>query len=271
MNASNQDQMNCLLFAAGLGTRLKPFTLAHPKPTLPLFQIPLGYYVLPYLKNLNLQNTVVNTFHLPDQIESLYIKTIPDVQFSHEKNFIRGSAGGIKLATKYFEKQLPLLTINADEVFFAKDPDFIQKALDLHIKNQALATLVVCRHPEAGHKFGGIWTNQNKVVHIGKEKPNQSTSVFHFLGLQIINPQLFPHLNEQTESNIFYDVLIHKLNTDLVQVFEIDCDWYEVGNLQDYLSAKNEIKKRKDTDSVYINHFKELANFPKTEMEDLHP
>ena len=59
---------NCdvMMFAAGLGTRLRPATNRHAKPVLPLNQIALGYYALPYLDCLEIKNFVVNTFHLPE-------------------------------------------------------------------------------------------------------------------------------------------------------------------------------------------------------------
>ena len=73
MNSSNACQ--AFIFAAGLGTRLRPITEKHPKPTIPLFGIPLGYYILPYLDQLLIKKYIANTFHLPEQIHQLYKST----------------------------------------------------------------------------------------------------------------------------------------------------------------------------------------------------
>ena len=262
---------NVMMFAAGLGMRLRPATELNPKPALPLNQIPLGYYALPYLQNLQIEKFVVNTFHLPKKIHDLYNPIHKNILFSDESGFIKGSGGGLKQAEKYLNSNLPILTMNADEIFFTEENNFIQNAIAEHHTTNALATLIVTEHPEAGSKFGGIWCepNSNKVIHIGKDRPNETAKAWHFIGLQILSPTVLKLIPENTETNIFYDVLIQYLKTETIQIYDIKCDWYEVGNIQDYKTAKSEINLKLSANAFYKNHFEKLNQFPQSKLGDL--
>lgn len=267
------NKCNVMLFAAGLGTRLKPATDLHPKPTLPLNQIPLGYYALPYLDHIIPEQFIVNTFHLPSQIHELYQPISKDIKFSDEIATIKGSGGGLKQAEKYFNLNLPILTMNADEVFFTAENNFIQIALKKHIDTNALATLVVTEHPEAGHKFGAIWCNGDQVIHIGKSAPadfpQSQMKPWHFTGVQIISSKILNEIPRDVELNIFYDVIINKLKTETINICPIKCDWYEVGNMNDYKIAKQQINEKLKTDPIYKTHYKDLKKYPLSKLSDL--
>lgn len=267
---------NMLLFAAGLGTRLRPHTYQHPKPALPMLQIPLGYYLIPYIQKLNIENFVVNTFHLPDQIHQIYQKLNLEIQFSDEKDFIRGSAGGLKYAEHLLNKKKSTLIANSDEILFTENENFLSEALEQHEKNQALATLVVMEHAEAGKKFGGIWTkkdiqsNLERVIHIGKECPEPNAKVWHFVGLQFVSGKILDLISDTSEKNIFYDLLIHHLKTEKIQIFPIKANWYETGNIHDYLTAQKEILEQiKKNNSTYARHYSHLKKLPLSDISDL--
>lgn len=269
---SESKSVNVLLFAAGLGTRLRPATLENPKPVIPLFGIPMGYYLLPYIVEMPVDKFVVNTFYLPEKIHDCYNRLRHGIQFSDEINFIKGSGGGLKQAEAILGNQHPILAANADEVFFTADSQFLKRALEKHQAEKALATLIVMNHPEAGKKFGGIWTesqSSTKVISIGKEAPHAQSRAWHFIGLQILSPDILSTVESEKELNIFYDVLIHRLPTHKVQIFPVEMDWYELGNLQDYQHAKKEIAAQKDVNPIYKKHFTKLNALPQSKLGDL--
>ncbi len=256
---------NVMLFAAGLGTRLRPYTNIHPKPTIPLMNIPLGYYLFPYLQKLSVDNFVVNTFYIPDKIHQLYKNKEASIQFSDEVQFIKGSGGGLKQAENLFGLHpKDILVCNSDEVLFTPEENFLQKAFNKHQAHRAFATLVVMKHPLAGTKFGAIWTNdQGRVIHIGKEAPTQKAQPWHFVGLQFLSPKIFSLITSGIESNIFYDVLIHHLKNEVVQIYPIEADWYETGNIIDYTEAKHDIITKLKLEPHYQKHFEALNQLPK--------
>jgi MurNAc alpha-1-phosphate uridylyltransferase len=57
-----------MIFAAGLGTRLKPFTNLHPKALAPVNQKPLLQRNIEYLSAFGIRDIIVNVHHFADQV-----------------------------------------------------------------------------------------------------------------------------------------------------------------------------------------------------------
>ena len=61
--------MKAFVLAAGLGTRLRPFTLEHPKALVPVGGVPMLQRVLLRLKGEGFDEVIINVHHFADQIE----------------------------------------------------------------------------------------------------------------------------------------------------------------------------------------------------------
>lgn len=257
--------MNIFLLAAGLGARLRPLTHKLPKPCLPFLNVPLGYYQFRFLQDLQITTCVANSFHLPEQIEQLY-KTQPyirnDILFSKESGSILGSSGGLKKASAQFSPDETILMMNVDEVFFTHNPRFIHGALEQHLANNNLATLIVMKHPDAGEKFGAIWCSSDKKVKKilpAKTKPDEGASAlstWHYIGIILLNKRILPLIPENRETNIFYDILTKELAHNSVEAYPIDCSWFETGNPKDYLAATQKTLEHLDKETLtFINGY----------------
>lgn len=236
--------MKAMVLAAGEGTRFRPQTLKLPKPALPLLNVPLGYYSFPFLQEVGVSSIVVNTFHLADKIENLYNSQNDfKVEFSHEKEKILGNGGGLGNAKRFLEKEKSFFLINADEVFVPHDLHFLSQMKRQHDASNAISTLLVKEHPEVGTKFGGIWINATgEVVGYGKTKPLNAVKGYHFLGIQMLRPDIFKYISDGVEQNILYDNLtVAQKAGQHVQIFETSGHWYETGSLTDYLNATRDI------------------------------
>lgn len=252
--------MNVMLLAAGLGTRFKPVTFKYPKPAIPFLNVPMGLYQFQYLKYLEISKLVVNTFHIPDKIEQLYSNQPyykNEVYFSHETGQILGGAGGLKKAYSLMKKGEPILLMNADEVYFTHQKDFLKQALQRHLNNKNLSTVVVIAHPEAGKKFGALWADSNHVVKdISKTAKHQNLKPWHCIGPIFLSPEVLDLIPSDTESNIFYDVLLGRLPENKVEVFPIEAQWYETGNPKDYFEATREVLSHLDAETLnFINEY----------------
>lgn len=253
-------QLNVFMLAAGLGTRLRPLTNTYPKPSVPFLNVPMGLYNFRYLSPLNPTQVIVNTFHLPEKIKSLY-QNQPyykkNILFSDEKEKIMDSAGGLKKASQLMNLSNDILMMNADEILFAEDSLFLEKAYEQHKSNNALATLIVTEHPEAGKKFGAIMCEKKRVVTI-ERPPITSTSLkpWHYVGYIFLKPELLNLIQENTPLNIFYDVLIHQLKKNVVEIFPIKTEWFETGNIKDLLAASEQKIKTLDSETLaFINQY----------------
>lgn len=250
-------EVNVLLLSAGLGTRFKPITLTYPKPAIPFLNVPMGFYQFRYLNHLSIAALVVNTFHLPEKVRSLY-QSQPyfkqTIHFSNEKNEILGSAGGLKKASALMDLSKPILMMNADEIYFTKNDAFLEKAYQQHVANNNLATLIVMNHPEAGRMFGSVWTDGTKVKNISKQFAAAPLANWHYIGAMFISPELLKDIPEGKESNIFYDVITNKLQDSRVEIYPIECTWYETGNIKDFIYATQDALLRLDSSTLdFIN------------------
>lgn len=255
--------MIVFMLAAGLGTRLRPVTNLHPKPCVPFLNVPMGLYNFRFLQSLPIEQLVVNTFHLPEQVVDLY-KAQPyyknAIDFSNEQGQILGSSGGLKKASHLFKKtpaDQTILMMNADEILFDYPSDFLKKAYDQHVSEKNWATLVVMKHPEAGHKFGAIWCEPDgRVQVIGKKAPSETAVPYHYIGFIFLDQAILETIPDATETNIFYDILKHQLAIKKVGIHEITCTWYETGNSIDYFQGtQNLLEKLDDKTLGFINQY----------------
>lgn len=108
--------MKALIFAAGLGTRLRPLTDTMPKALVPVGGKPLLYHVAHKLKSAGFKELVINIHHFPDAIID-YVKAEDSfgmkVSFSDERDLLRETGGGIRHARPFLEGG-PFLVHNVD-------------------------------------------------------------------------------------------------------------------------------------------------------------
>mgnify|MGYP002707895815 CR=1 FL=1 len=94
--------MKTMIFAAGLGTRLKPLTDNLPKALAPVAGHTLLYYVLMRLRAAGSDEFVINIHHFADKIRE-YVAADPelsrlDIRYSDETDLLRDTGGGIRYA-----------------------------------------------------------------------------------------------------------------------------------------------------------------------------
>ena len=130
--------MKAMIFAAGLGTRLKPITDTMPKALVSVCGKPLLYHTICKLRDAGYDDIVVNVHHFPEQIRQYIHENDFGVRISisDESGQLLETGGGILKA-----KQLLL----SDEPFLVHNVDIVSN-LDLAklaVQPGDLATLVV--------------------------------------------------------------------------------------------------------------------------------
>ncbi len=106
-----------MILAAGLGTRLKPFTDKHPKALAMVNGKSLLQRNVEYLLSYGISDIIVNVHHFADQI----IKAIHDnngwganISISDETDEVLETGGGLLRAANYFKHEESWLVMNAD-------------------------------------------------------------------------------------------------------------------------------------------------------------
>ena len=112
--------LRALLLAAGLGTRLRPFTLHTPKCLAPIGGKPLLAHWLSKLEDAGCEAMLINTHHLADQVEQFvqnWPRTAMTIETVHEPELL-GTAGTLMAHQAFFAGSTGLL-IHADNAMAA--------------------------------------------------------------------------------------------------------------------------------------------------------
>lgn len=190
--------MKAMVFAAGLGTRLRPITDSLPKALVPVCGEPLLYHTLHKLKAAGYTDVVVNIHHFPEMIREYLDSNEFGIRIgiSDESEKLLETGGGIQHARKLLE---PL-----DEPFLVHNVDIVSN-LDIawfrsQMKPGALATLLVSERktqryllfrPEDMRLVG--WTNI-ATGEVRSPYPDLDASAclrFAFAGIHNISPAIF--------------------------------------------------------------------------------
>lgn len=129
--------MNAMIFAAGLGTRFKPWTDSHPKALAVVNHKSLLQRNIEYLQQYNISNVVVNVHHFADQIIDAVNENKgwgSNIIISDERNEVLETGGGLLKAEILLKNDEPFITLNADILTDLS----ISNLLSFHKSNEAL-------------------------------------------------------------------------------------------------------------------------------------
>jgi NDP-sugar pyrophosphorylase family protein len=198
-----------MIFAAGLGTRLKPFTDRHPKALAPVNGKPLLQRNIEYFKSYGIREIVVNTHHFADQIEEFLNRNDGfgcRIVISNEKDEPLETGGGLLHAARFLaDSTLPFLVMNAD----------ILTDLDLgamyrhHVERKPLVTLAVTRRKSSRNLLFDDdmvlsgWANRSSgETRIVREKPAEELHPFAFTCVHVVQPVIFPLIRQRGKFSI---------------------------------------------------------------------
>jgi mannose-1-phosphate guanylyltransferase len=237
--------MNGLVLSAGLGTRLRPYTETLPKPAIPFLTVPLACYPLSLFEDHKIHHLVVNTHHLPSQIENAFKKIhwpCEKLIFSPEPDQILGSGGGVRRALPSLLGRKVFFVANADEVLLPFHHAIIKEALAFHQHHGGIATVLCLPHPEVGTKFGGLWLpegEESKVQCFSRAQVSGCRGL-HYVGILLLSDRIQNYFftDDSKEENILYDTLTKAMSLgEEVRAFSIPAQWFETGNPQDFGEA----------------------------------
>lgn len=184
-----------MIFAAGMGTRLKPLTDFMPKALVEVGGRPLLYHIVMKLKAAGFERIVVNVHHFADMIER-YVEENDsfgmDIRFSDECDNLLDTGGGIRKALPLFDAGSPILIHNVDILSNVDLSAFYE------MSNNNDATLLVSRRKTKRYLLFDDrmslrgWTNvETGEVKMSKEYAAVDAgdlSMLAFSGIHVINP-----------------------------------------------------------------------------------
>lgn len=197
--------MKAFIFAAGLGTRLKPLTDTMPKALVPVGGKPLLDRVVGRMKNAGINEFVINTHHFADKIDE-HLNMVGNygckIDVSFEKDYPLETGGGIKAARKFLEGSGMFLAHNVDILTNINLADFISE-----YKSDGIATLLVSNRESSRYLLFNEsmrlvgWTNI-KTGEVKSPFSNLNPSEYRkmaFSGIHIISDKVFPLMESEPE------------------------------------------------------------------------
>ncbi len=226
-----------MIFAAGLGTRLKPLTDTMPKALVRVGGQPLLWHVIQKLKLAGYERIVVNVHHFAGQIVD-YLKAHDnfglDIRISDESSMLLETGGGIKKALPLFDPTEPILIHNVD----------ILSNLDLTALPTDAPLLVVSQRQTKRYlQFDDTmrligWKN----IETGQVKGCEGHSLA-FSGIHMFHPSLAPLLADWPERFPIMDFYLKACADHLIRGYEAkDLRLLDVGKLDTLDNAEKFIK-----------------------------
>lgn len=233
--------MKAMILAAGLGTRLKPFTDNHPKALAVVNGKTILQRNIEYLASFGIKEIIVNVHHFAEQIKD-EIKNnngfASDVTISDEENEVLETGGGLKKASWFFDKGAFVL-MNVDVL---TDLD-LNAMIHQHQTQKPLATLAVTNRKTSRYfLFDELdnlcgWKNEKT----SEQKMSKSVKVKSqkaFSGIHVISPGIFSLIKTEGKFSMV-DVYLDLAKSHIITAFDhSNSKFIDVGKPESIVKAE---------------------------------
>lgn len=237
--------MKAMIFAAGKGTRLRPFTDHHPKAMMEVNGIPLIERNIHYLQSFGINDFVINLHHFGEQIVDFLKEKNhfgAQIEFSQEKDQLLETGGGLIFAKKLLEQEEDFLIMNADILTDMNITDFV----NFHREQNSLVTLAVSDRKSSrkllfdNEMILKGWMNMDT----GEERLagfNNNYKKLAFSGIHCVDSQFFNHITRTGKFSIMEEYL-DLMMTEEIYGFEHSAKLVDVGRPKSVLEAEQHFK-----------------------------
>ncbi len=244
--------MKAMIFAAGIGSRLKPFTLAHPKALVKVGGIPILQRVIMNIAHAGIKDIVVNVHHFAPQIVD-FLKEHDNfglnISISDESGCLLDTGGGFLAAEPLLrqgDRAEQILLHNAD--ILTDLP--LDRMIDRHNATGADVTLLCSRRNSsrtlyfnnADGKLAG-WENISRGEYRPDGfRPDMNVDPSPFDGVHIVSSRIFPYLRQYSlhagdnpgGKDVFSIIPFYLANLNNLDIRRYmlpdDCHWFDVGS-----------------------------------------
>ena len=235
--------MFALIFAAGLGTRLRPLTDTMPKALVPIGGQTLLEYQIDHLKRAGVTDIIINVHHFGQQIID-FVNAHDNfgchIMISDERDLLLDTGGGLLKAWQTYAAGEPILALNVD-ILSAID---LRTVMDAYNPDE-LGILVVKARPtqrylcfDDDNRLIG-WTN----IATGEVKGKDGKHLA-FSGLQVLSPQVLPLLQEFAQEKgpkfSVIDFYLHVVESQagVLRALPLDVPLLDVGKIDQLSEAE---------------------------------
>lgn len=248
--------MKAMIFAAGLGTRLRPLTDNRPKALVEIDGRTLLEITLSRLRNVGVHDVMINVHHFADMIVE-YLKTNDNfgmrIEVSRE-DVLLDTGGGLKKAAHFFVGDSVEDSSRPEEPFIVHNVDVLstidlRRMMQFHNENQALATVAVQDRRTSRYLLFG-----ERLQLCGRRSGNQEPEfagaarqarALAFSGIHIVSPRLLTMMTEDGAFSIITTYLRLAALGEKILAFRADeYYWRDLGKPENVAQAAQDLKQK---------------------------
>ena len=240
--------MKAMIFAAGLGTRLKPFTESMPKALVPVAGMPMLEILIEHFQTNGIKDIIINVHHFSDQVISFLSENNnfgANISVSDESDLLLDTGGGLKKAAWFFDDEKPFLVQNVDVISDIR----YQEMIDLQSQSGSFATLAVSDRETSRYflfdermqlcGWENTKTGELKIVNHNF----QNLKRFAFSGIHVIDPEIFNLIQNEGKFSIV-DTYLELAATHKITGFEHNPEnWVDMGKPDELMKAETILHK----------------------------
>jgi len=231
--------MKAVVMAGGAGSRLRPLTINHPKPMVPMVNKPVIAHILDLLKRHGILDVVITLQYMAEEIQDYFgdgQSLGMNIQYSIEETPL-GTAGSVKQAQGLLDETF--IVISGDAV---TDID-LSAVIEYHRAKKSLATITLYRVANP-LEYGVVITDESGRIRQFQEKPSWGEVISDTVntGIYVLEPQVLDYFEPLISYDFSKDLFPLLLkNDDPMYGYVVEGYWCDVGNLAEYMRASNDI------------------------------
>jgi NDP-sugar pyrophosphorylase family protein len=231
--------MKAVILAGGKGTRLAPYTTVLPKPLMPIGDMPILEIMIRQLKAYGLSEIILCVGYLGSLLEAYFghgEKLGIPISYSYEQEPL-GTAGPIGLVS------------GLDRTFFVMNGDLLttidfSAMLRFHFRHGQIATVGLA-NKTVKIDLGVVKTSADNELVDYVEKPTYQYGVS--MGIYVFEPEILSYVRGAGRIDLPDLVLRLVRERRKPMAFASNCQWLDIGRLDDYSSALEVFEKERET------------------------
>jgi NDP-sugar pyrophosphorylase family protein len=239
--------MKAMIFAAGLGSRLRPLTDKIPKALVKVNSVPLLEIQINKLIHYGFNQIIINVHHFSETIKTFINskKFEAEIVISDETDELLDTGGGLLKASWFFSNGKPFLVCNSDIMSNINLHDFYKKHNDrdyiasLAVRDRITSRYFLFNDEDILCGWENIKTSERLIT-----KEFSPLKNLAFSGIQILNPEIFDLIKQKGKFSIT-KAYIELSRENTIHGYRHDNDdWYDLGNIENLISANEYYKSR---------------------------
>lgn len=230
-----------MIFAAGMGTRLQPFTDNHPKALAQVNGVPLLERNIKYLQGYGINDFVINIHHFGGQILAFLAENDnfgANIEISNESDELLETGGGLLFAKRFLENEKTFLIMNVDILTDLNITNFI----NIHELKGGMVTLAVSDRDSTrklmfnDKMYLKGWKNltTNKKTVVGGIFKLRELA---FSGVHCVNSEIFTKITRTGKFSIM-DEYLDMMKEDIIIGYQHTANLIDVGKPESVAEAE---------------------------------